>query len=536
LKFGDGSFTGLTENLRRKPLCHFLRSMFHPSRDFTLARWGFARVLGVVFFCAFASLGWQVRGLAGSEGIAPAQAWLDMVWSQLGAGALWQVPTFCWLGAGDAMLVTLCLLGIAVALVLIWGQWYPGPCALVLWALYLSLCWVIHPFLGFQWDALLLETALLGAVWLPWQARPDWRSGSLRVDVARWLLWWLLFRLMFLSGFVKLASGDPTWSDGTALAFHFETQPLPLWTAWLAHQMPGWMLRIATVVMFAVEFFAPFLIVAPRLWRHGAAWTLIGLQLLIAVTGNYAFFNLLTIGLCLTLFDNRAWPARWQARFASLPASAPPPPPRAPWPRWLRRVGWAAGGALVALVFFLSLPPLLSTFGLVRTWPAPLAFVHQAVAPLRSFNGYGLFAVMTTKRHEIVVEGSQDGTVWLAYEFPWKPGDLNRRPGLVAPHQPRLDWQMWFAALGTVQDNPWFVQFLVRLLEGSPEVVDLLETNPFPDRPPVFIRATLYDYHFTHFGEDQHPGWWKRERLGLYCPAITLQRGQPVVVTEEKTR
>jgi hypothetical protein len=494
--------------------------MFHPRCDFTLARWSFARVLGAIFLCAFASLGWQIRGLAGAHGIVPAKPWLEAVWGQLGAAALWRVPTLCWLGAGDTMLALLCVAGVVLAMVLMWGECFPGLCALLLWALYLSLCWVTNPFLGFQWDALLLETALLAALWLPWQWRPDWRHASLRTDAARWLLWWLLFRLMFQSGVVKLASGDATWHGLTALDYHFETQPLPLWTAWLAHQLPEVFLCLATAVMFVIELVVPFLIVAPRRWRHGGAWALIALQCVILATGNYAFFNYLTIALCVTLFDDKAWAARWRAHFEPLPERPKSPAMGARW----------TTGILLAALLLVTIQPLSSSLGIVKKWPAPLAAMRGNVAQFMSFNGYGLFAVMTTSRHEIVVEGSNDGEVWKAYEFPWKPGDLDRRPGLVAPHQPRLDWQMWFAALGGIQDNPWFVQFMVRLLEGSPEVLALMQTNPFPDRPPVFARAVLYDYHFTSWGDALHPGWWKRDRLGLYCPQITLRDGQPVVV------
>ncbi len=494
--------------------------MFLPCPDFVIARWVFARVLGAVFFFAFASLGLQIRGLAGVRGIVPAEPWLDAVWRQLGPAALWQVPTVCWVGAGDTALVVLCLAGCALALLLMWGAWFPGLCALLAWGLYLSLARVTNPFLGFQWDALLLETALLGALWLPWRWRPDWGRVSLRIDAARWLLWWLLFRLMFQSGVVKLASGDPTWRGFTALDHHFETQPLPLWTAWLAHQLPEWLRCLVVFAMFLIEFVAPLLILAPRRWRHGAAGTLIGLQIAILATGNYAFFNCLTIGLCLLLFDDAAWPAPWRARLGlTAPAVSTPPE------RWQK---WTTASAL-AVAFLLTVQPLLSSIGLVKHWPAPLAALREAVAPLWSFNSYGLFAVMTTQRHEIVVEGSADGHTWQAYEFRWKPGAVTQRPRLVAPHQPRLDWQMWFAALGTVQNNPWFVQFLVRLLEGSPEVLALLAGNPFPDAPPRYIRAALYDYHFTRFG-DGHPGWWKREPLGLYCPAITLQDGRPALV------
>ena len=273
--------------------------------------------------------------------------------------------------------------------------------------------------------------------------------------------------------------------------------------------------------MFLIEFVAPVLIIAPRRWRHGAAWALIALQLLIAATGNYAFFNLLTLALCLLLFDNAAWPIRPRARVDPPPSEQS----RTPTPAW---TVWTTS-AIVGFVFLVTVQPLFTTLGIVEGRPALLAGLHRSVSSFMSFNGYGLFAVMTTTRHEIVVEGSNDGVSWRTYEFPWKPGDMSRRPGIVAPHQPRLDWQMWFAALSPFQNNPWFVQFLVRVLEGSPEVLGLLEVNPFPDQPPRFVRALVYDYHFTRSG-DGTTGWWKRELLGLYCPVITLKDGQPTAV------
>jgi len=318
------------------------------------------------------------------------------------------------------------------------------------------------------------------------------------------------------SGAVKLSSHDSTWLSFTALNYHFETQPLPLWTAWFANQILDALLCLATFIMFLIEMVAPLLILAPRRWRHGGAWALIALQVGILTTGNYAFFNLLTIALCVPLFDDTAWPTRVSFRWQANAAVTDP---------WTPLNAWLLAPAL-AVVFLVTVQPLISSIGLVRRWPVPFSTLDGAVQPLLSLNGYGLFRVMTTSRHEISVEGSDDGEHWQEYKFHWKPGDLDERPGLVAPHQPRLDWQMWFAALSNFQDNPWFARFLVRLLEGSPEVLALLRTNPFPDHPPHFVRAVVYDYHFTRFG-DGHPGWWKRERLGLYCPPISFKDGQP---------
>ena len=463
----------------------------------------------MIFFCAFASFGVQVRGLIGSRGISPAAEFLKLAREQLGGDAWLQVPTFCWLNVGDGFLLALCVSGCAVSLVLAAGV-APGACSLTLWALYLSLCSVGSPFLNFQWDALLLETALLAVFCLPWKLRPDWTHESRVSRIARWLLWWLLFRLMFASGIVKLTSGDEMWRTFTALRVHFETQPLPMPTAWYAHQLPWPVLRVMEAIMFAIELVAPFLIVAPRRWRHAAGIAIILLMLGILFTGNYAFFDWLTIALCLLLFDDDAWRARFRERCSGDENPAIGSPRAAHL--------FAPVAALIVIVTGMS---FLDCFRIGIRWQEPFSGLRRALAPFASFNGYGLFAVMTPKRLEIFVEGSDDGVNWQAYRFRWKPGNVREAPTIVAPHQPRLDWQMWFAALSDYRHEPWFIRFLVRLLEGSPEVLALLEWNPFPTHPPRYVRAIAYEYHFTRWGED---AWWKRGEPELYCPPISLRR------------
>jgi len=484
-----------------------------PVGDFSMARRLFGRVLGVIFLAAFASLAVQVHGLFGARGIMPVAEFLSAVQAQLGAAGYWQIPTLSWLNASDTSLMAQCLAGAGFSLGMIAGR-LPGLCALGCWVLYLSLCSTGSPFLDFQWDALLLEAGFLAIFLLPWTPSPGWGNESRVACIARWLLWWLLFRLMFESGVVKLASGDPTWSAGTALAHHFQTQPLPLWTAWFAHQAPQWLLKSSTWLMFAIELAVPFLIFVPGWSRRIAAGAFIFLQLGILATGNYAFFNLLTIALALLLLDDGVWPQRWRARTEGAAAAEPV----APGSRWTSL-------AFAPVAVFIVLVTGARLLAICRIG-MPMPELQALVAPLRSFNGYGLFAVMTTERPEIAVEGSNDGHVWVEYPFKWKPGDVRARPGLVAPHQPRLDWQMWFAALGEVRQNPWFLNFLVRLLQGSPEVLALLESNPFPAAPPRYVRALLYDYRYTQAGDDSGTAWWKRELEGVYCPPISLRDTQ----------
>jgi len=386
----------------------------------------------------------------------------------------------------------------------------PSLASLACWAIYLSLTVVGQDFLSFQWDVLLIESGFL-AIFLT-DPRRLWKGSGRGAPpppkIAVLLFQWLLFRLMFSSGAVKLASGDRTWRGLTALDFHFETQPLPTWIGWYAHQLSGSFHHAATVALFAIELGAPFLIFAPRHLRNAAVASFIFLQVAIGLTGNYAFFNVLAIALCLFALDDRTLRA----------------PSRNPEP--LRSGGWPTLVLTpVAVVIALLGATHLAETLLPRWRGTAIASSAASFAePFRTVNGYGLFAVMTTSRPEIVVEGSDDGESWRPYAFRWKPGDVARPPAFVEPHQPRLDWQMWFAALSDARENPWFLSFVRRLLEGSPDVLGLLETDPFAGRAPRYVRAELYDYRFTDRARRAKTGaWWTRARLGTYLPAVSLE-------------
>lgn len=373
--------------------------------------------------------------------------------------------------------------------------------ALVLaWLAYLSLFYAGQVFTTFQWDLLLLEAGFL-AVFLP--------GAGPRLPVL--LYRWLLFRFMFGAGFVKIASGDPSWRDLSALEYHFETQPLPTVLAWYAHHLPDALLRAATAATLAIELVLPFAVFMPRQPRLVAAGAFIVLQLAILATGNYNYFNLLTLLLCLFLFDDRAL-----GRLA--PGVLARGVPRPASGRWTPARAATVGAAL--LVLPVSAIGFGEQLALARA-PAWLRWPAELLAPLRITSTYGVFAVMTTTRHEIVVEGSDDRREWRPYRFRYKPGDPQRAPPWNVPHQPRLDWQMWFAALGDANREPWFERLLERLLEGSPPVLALLEGAPFDDRPPRYVRASLYRYRFSTPEERAATGaWWQREAAGVYYPVL----------------
>jgi predicted DCC family thiol-disulfide oxidoreductase YuxK len=488
-----------------------------------LTRWVFLRALGVIYLIAFLSLWTQIDGLMGHNGILPADQFMTAAQQQcdlngIGLNRFHLLPTFCWIDASDAALRCQCAAGVLLASLLLVGV-LPVPSLCLLWMLYLSLVTAGRDFLAFQWDNLLLEAGFLAIFLAPLQFLPRISREAPPSRIVLWLLRMLLFKLMFSSGCVKLASGDPSWRHLTALTFHYQTQPLPTWIGWYANLLPLWFQKFSCLAMFGAELGAPLLIFAPRRLRFCGGAAIAFLQILILLTGNYTFFNWLTLALCLLLLDDfaliKCTPFRLRQKFTLDPR----PTTRD------RRFTWSKAFTIPLAVLITVLYPFQVglALGARPAWLYPVAVADTWLEPFRTFNGYGLFAVMTTERREIVVEGSEDGANWLTYEFRYKPGDVHRRPGFVAPFQPRLDWQMWFAALGDYRQNPWFVNFCLRLLQGSAEVSALLEKNPFPDHPPHYLRAEFYDYQFTNFSERRATGaWWKREPVGEYLPTISL--------------
>jgi predicted DCC family thiol-disulfide oxidoreductase YuxK len=471
---------------------------------FSYASWIFLRLLGLIYLIAFLSFGGQAAGLIGSQGISPATQFLRAAQEYFGSARFWSVPTLLWLSGSDAMLRTIWLVGAIFSLLQLAGA-NSRLVRVAVFILYLSVVSAGQEFMSYQWDALLLETGFL-AIFLG--------SSPLIVKLFRWLL----FRLMFLSGAVKLLSHDPAWHHFTALAVHYETQPLPTPLAWYFYQLPSWFQRASVGFVFFVELLIPFLVLAPRRLRVAAVLPITLLQALIALTGNYAFFNLLAVTLCLFLLDDIFFRRRVSSVIANRIVRGLADKSAQAWVRRLC-VG------IYVVVLFVSGFEIAGMFSGVHWRPADK--VIGAVAPFEIVNTYGLFAVMTTTRPEIIVEGSNDGSTWLAYEFKYKPGELTRRPPWVAPYQPRLDWQMWFAALGDYRSDPWILRFMERLLEGSPEVLGLLRDNPFPNAPPHYVRALVYQYRFTTPEEKRRTGkWWRRELKGEYVPAISLRAQQ----------
>lgn len=484
--------------------------------------------MGLGYLAAFFSLAWQIGALYDADGLAPVAQYLGQVERFLSDPfTRWmQVPSVFWINSSDAVLNALAWTGVVLSLLvtLNLGARFLLP---VLWILYLSFVSVGPPFLNFQWDILLLEMGFLAALFALTE-RPSL--------LFLWLLRWLCFRLMWLNGVVKILAVDrdyldgtsSTWWEGTALSYHYFSQPLPAWPAWFFHHLPPWWHTASTYGVLAVELAVPFLVFLGRRPRLVAAIAFAGLHLLIWVAGSQAFYNLLGLALLIPLLDDRVLAAgrRWLGldRLAR-------------WQPWLPRLGalWGRGldlglrggwfrskearmasysvQLLVAgILFLLSIFVLNQRLEWFRT-PDWMDVVLRDASPYHLVSNYGAFSNMTRTRPEFVLEGSDDRRNWQEYEFWYKPGAPDRAPGWAAPYQPRVDWQMWFAALGA--HSPWLDRVTQAIGRHDPDFLRLLRTNPFPDGPPKYLRLVKYDYEFTGWEEGWESGrWWKREQLG----------------------
>jgi predicted DCC family thiol-disulfide oxidoreductase YuxK len=470
--------------------------------QYDLVAFLFLRLLGLIYLSAFVSFGVQAVGLIGSHGILPVQELVDALKTRFGAQSYFLMPMLFWFNASDLAVQAVCWTGAALSLLLTFNVLTRASLCL-LYVLYLSLLYAGQDFMSFQWDTFLLETGFL-ALLMTFVRAPG-----------IWLLRWLLFRFMFMSGVVKLSSGDPNWWNLSALSYHFLTQPLPTPLAWSAAQLPPAALKFATGAVFFVELVLPFCIFCPRRLRFVGAFGILLLETCILLTGNYNWFNLQTMLLCLLLFDDAAVRSILPQRIPrALPLRTQPRP---------RRHTAIIGGAVALLLVFCSLVQMDARFG--GNPPAVARNIEAFIEPLHLVSPYGLFAVMTTQRDEIVIEGSNDGINWLEYEFRYKPGDLMRRPRWNIPHQPRLDWQMWFAALEDPQRLMWFHRLLGKLLENEPTVTALLAKDPFDGKAPLYMRAEFYEYTYTDAAAKDAKGqWWNRRYLGLYFPVVQLKR------------
>lgn len=452
----------------------------------------FLRLLGALCLIAFLSLWSQLEFLVGDHGLLPARPFLD---TQDPVAGFLRKPTLFWFHFSSSALHVLPALGVLLSLVTVFLV-APRYCLVGIWVLYLSLANLCREFFSFQWDNLLLESLLFAVFVAPGGVRP--RPTRAPHPAAVFLVLWLVFRLHVESGAAKLLSGDSSWRDLTAMVEYYETAPLPTWVGWYAHQLPVWVHKACVIGTYVVELVVPLFIWGSRRLRGVAFLLLAGFQVAILLTANYAFFNYLSIVLCLFVLDDSHLPR-------ALRGAAPNPVAVSSERSRQRLLAWAVAVAvmLVSLLpFSRFLPPVLPEVPSVR----------RVLSTFRVVNAYHLFATMIRVRREAVIEGSADGASWHAYEFRFKPDEPTRAPRFVAPHQPRVDFRLWFLLLGRRWGAGYFDTLLQRLLTRPDVVRPLFRTDPFPEEPPRFVRVMVYRYWFTDAATRQRTGaWWRRQ-------------------------
>jgi len=498
--------------------------LFGPDRSspgYLISRWAFLRALGLIFFSAFYSLFFQIRGLIGPHGLLSATKYLSEVTHVLGIWRFWFAPTVFWWSASDRALLAVCIAGMIASMLLTFNILPRVMLALCLVG-YLSFISTAQDFASYQSDGMLLEAGFISLFFVPDGWRPGWGGADPPSRASRFLLIWLMFRIYFESGLAKMLSHDPEWRNFTAMDQYYQNGPLPTWIAWYAHHLPHTFHATSAGLTLALELVLILAVFLPRRFRIPLFFLITAWQIGIILTSNYAFLNYLVLVLGFLLLDDqflsRLVPRR--LRFPShLTHSAEIHSPSAELNSWRYRARLWTQGFFLTWIFYATSALLLS---MVLPLPLP-AFPVRVLEPFRFANQFGLFAVMTRERYEIEFQGSDDGNSWTPYPFRYKPQALNVAPGIYAPYQPRFDWNLWFASLGKWRQYPFVVQVEERLLISDPDVLQLFAGNPFASHPPKQVRAVLWQYWFSDWIDKREHGlWWRREWRGLYAP--TLER------------
>jgi lipase maturation factor len=499
-----------------------LQNLFGPDPSppgYLAARWLFLRALALIFFSAFYSLAYQIRGLIGPNGILPARNYLAEVARVFGVWRFRYAPTVFWWSSSDRFLLAVCIVGMIAAVLLVLNIAPRGMLAVCLIA-FLSFIAAAQDFASYQSDGMLLEAGFISLFFVPSGWRPRWGASDPPSRASRYLLIWLMFRIYFESGIAKILGRDPEWRDFTAMDQYYQNGPLPTWVSWYAHQLPHAFHAATAFLTLALELVIIFAIFLPRPSRIVLFFFITAWQVGVIATSNYAFLNYLVLVLGFLLLDDK-FLARMLPQNLGPPALSSGGAPEAA-PSVTR--GWSYDLRLGVQAFFLTwifyATSALLVFMVFPEAPLPAGPV-RALEPFRFANEFGLFAVMTRGRYEIEFQGSNDGKTWTAYPFRNKPQDIHAPPRIYAPYQPRFDWNLWFASLGNWREYPWVTRVELRLLAGEPDVLALFAKDPFMGHPPAQIRVIVWQYWFTNWSERREQGaWWRREELGLYAPTL----------------
>ncbi len=505
--------------------------------DGLLPRWLFLRGLGLIYFSAFYPLVFQIKGLIGPDGILPADEYLQAL-TKLGLARFWYAPTLLWFSSGSHMLMAICWIGMAAAVLLVLNLW-PRAMLAICFVCFLSFVCAAQDFSGYQSDGMLLEAGFISLFFVPPGLRPGLGRQHPPSRASLFLLRWEWFRIYFESGMVKLASGDPQWRNFTAMDEYYQNGPLPTWIGWYVQHLPHKVHAFATGATIVLELGLVWMLFMPRRWRLLCFFIVTLWQIPVILTANYTFLNYLVLLLGVLLLDDRfleRWLPEWLLERIGKTSNAIQLSAESEGNAF--RKAFSHIGALklavtsVILIWIFYATTVEMIWILAPRFPFPTSPV-VALDPFRIANRYGLFAVMTRGRYEIEYQGSNDGQNWVTYPFRYKPQDPAKAPGIYAPYQPRFEWNLWFASLGAWRDNMFVVSAEERLLANSRDVLSLFASNPFPDAPPKMVRAVIWQYWFTSLAEKRQTGmWWRREFLGLYAPTLTYMPDGKLGVVE----
>lgn len=506
-----------------------LRWLFSPAdglRNRLLPRWLFLRALGLIYFSAFFSLVFQIKGLIGPQGVLPAGHYLSEIATAVGKLGYWYAPSLFWFSSSSAMLMMVCWVGLLASLLLVFNVW-PRAMLVICFVCFLSFVGAAGDFSSYQSDGMLLEAGFISLFVAPPGLRPGLGANSPPSRASYFLLMWEWFRIYFESGIVKLLSGDQHWRNLTAMDDYYQNGPLPTWVGWYVQHLPHSFHATTVVLTLVMELAVVWRAFLPRRWRLACFFIVTPWEVGVILTANYAFLNYLVLVLGVLLLDDRfcahwlpragAWLKTSAAREENGAASGDRVGLRNLRDQ-LYSIRFAVSAVMLAWIFYATTALMVRM--LWRGVPLPMSPV-AALDPFRIASSYGLFAVMTPARYEIEFQGSEDGQTWTAYPFRYKPQALDAAPRIYAPYQPRFDWNLWFASLGDWRQYPIVPRTEECLLDNDADVLKLFSGNPFAAHAPKLVRAVMWQYWFTSMKEKRETGrWWRRELLGTYAPTL----------------
>ena len=500
-------------SINKNKLFHFFKkfSLSKPKKPtYWITRFVFLRLLGFIYFIAFLSLANQAIPLIGENGLLPAKNFLNTFHFDNKFDAFINLPTLFWFHISDNLILFLGLIGLILSFIVMIG-FANVPIMFILWIIYMSFVYVGQIFYSYGWEIQLIETGFLAIFLCPLlDIRPFPKYAPSKQVI--WLLRWLTFRIYLGAGLIKLR-GDSCWRNLTCLYYHYETQPIPNPLSPYFHFMPKWFHKFGVLWNHFIELIVPWFVFYPQIARYIAGILLISFQFILILSGNLSFLNWITILPSIACFDDnffRKILPKWITQKAEIASS------KQVKYKYQNIIAWI----LVIVVAWLSIP-------VVQNLVSSRQIMNTSFTRIPLVNTYGALGSVGKERYELILEGTDEEiitpqTKWKEYEFKGKPGNVYGKLPIIAPYQPRIDWQIWFAAMQRPEHNPWLIHLIWKLLDNDKDALSLLANNPFPDKPPKYIGVEYYHYSFAPIGNKEDL-IWNRRYIGQWLPPLSKE-------------